>query len=77
MPRLSRSSKPRITPTEEEAIGLDLTILEEAMAVEVLDDECPSCLRGRIVDNRCNRCGVMIPSSGTLKDYAWSSRRSE
>lgn len=33
--------------------------------------ECPACTRGRVEDNRCNRCGVMIPSSGTLKNHAW------
>lgn len=71
MARSQRSSTKRINPAEDEAIGLDLTVLEEAMALEVLADECPACFRGHVVNGRCNRCGVVLPSSGTLKDYAW------
>ncbi len=47
------------------------------MSVETAEQECPSCFRGHVVNNRCNRCGIMIPSSGTLKDYAWGERRSD
>lgn len=51
--------------------------LEIAPAVAPVEDECPSCVRGRIVNSRCNRCGVVIPSSGTLKNYAWRNEHDE
>lgn len=78
MPQSPRSSKRRTLRTEsgEELDGVGFQDLEEAeaaMANDTVTDECPSCYRGRIVNSQCNRCGVAVPTAGTLRDYAWRS----
>lgn len=82
MPQSRRSSKPRTLRTESgenfDSAGFqDLDEAEAAMSVETVTDECPSCYRGRIINSRCNRCGVAVPTAGTLRDYAWRSDRED
>lgn len=86
MARSRNSSSKRTLRTEDgeeiTAHGLQLADeylagtreLEMAASINPDADECPSCGRGRIVNCRCNRCGVAIPSSGTLKTYAFADR---
>ena len=80
MARSRRSSKPHTEVTDTKLADQYLAgenVLAMSETVVEVDDQCPGCYRGRIVDCHCNRCGLVIPSSGTLKEYAWGSRRSD
>jgi hypothetical protein len=79
MARSRTSSKPRTSATDAPLADEYLLGGEEptALSIDPDADECPSCFRGRIINNRCGRCGVVIPSSGVEKNYAWGPRRND